>query len=435
MGVTIVEQLFQDGDSPPTAEYIRQIGLSDRNNLIRPVRGETDGSIFVSPGESARDPFARSRISAPFGIFDSKQLYVKDQILMIESLSGGATSTYVTNDASVRLTLPVTNGASAIRQSKVNIPYQPGRSTLSYLTGVMGAPKANVRQRWGLFDTNDGVFWEQTTSGLSVVRRTSVSGSPVDNVVPQASWNLDTLDGLGPSGLTLDPSMMNLYVIDLAWLGVGGARLGVLFDGHLIYCHKFETANQLTTVFIKTPALPIRYEIVNTGTAASDTSLLQTCCAAFSEGGLDPIGFPVVATNGVATRTIGAGVTVPMVATRLRSGFHKGFLIPLEISAAVLTPDDLYYELIVGGTLTGGAWVDAGIGSEVNVSATSLSGGLVVQAGYLSENAGSATEISRGRIGATGDQFTGLADIITLTLASISTAADAGATLTLQEVL
>lgn len=436
MGTTIIETLFEEGDVP-TGEFIRLGGILDTQGKTRALRGTGDGTVFVTPGGTARDSFSRFRVSVPHGIYDSKQLYVKDEVLMIESLSGGATSVYSANDSSVTMTVPTTSGATAIRQSKINIPYQPGRGVLALMTGVMGAPKANVRQRWGLFDGNDGLFWEQTISGLRAVRRTSTSGSPVDNAIEQASWNLDTLDGNGPSGITLDPSKINLYIIDFAWLGVGEARLGIEVDGVIIYCHAFQTANTISTVFTKTPALPIRYEIANTGTSADSTSMLQTCCAAFSEGGFDPLGFPVIASNGTTTRSVSIGSSVPVVSVRLRSGFTKGILVPRNLSILCENKESLHFSVVMGGTVSGGAWSNVGLGSEVNTTGTSISGGTVIDAGYLSStgSAGSLTVITRTPLVATGNAFTGTADPVSLVISPITTNLTIAAALQMHEVL
>ena len=65
-----------------------------------------------------------------------------------------------------------------------------------------------------MFDANNGIFFEDTGTGYQIVRRTYVTGSAVDNVVAQSSWNGDKLDGTGESGYTLDPTKATIMFMD-----------------------------------------------------------------------------------------------------------------------------------------------------------------------------------------------------------------------------
>jgi hypothetical protein len=65
----------------------------------------------------------------------------------------------------------------------------------------LGGEKANVRQRVGYFDDNNGIFFQQTNGNKRWVIRSSVSGTPVDTeFASQTDWNIDKLNGEGPSG-------------------------------------------------------------------------------------------------------------------------------------------------------------------------------------------------------------------------------------------
>jgi hypothetical protein len=63
-------------------------------------------------------------------------------------------------------------------------------------TFVLGAGVAGVTVEVGQFDLLNGLFLRQNgVSGLQFVRRTSTSGSAVDNAVDKANWNIDKFDG------------------------------------------------------------------------------------------------------------------------------------------------------------------------------------------------------------------------------------------------
>lgn len=433
MSTTLIENLHAEGDVP-SGEYLRGVGIITPTGVIRPVQGTEFGHLLIHPSITASDVFARMRVSQPFSTFDSKQIYAKDTVNMLDSITGGATATYSSTTGMVAMSVTTASGDKAVRQSRMYIPYEPGRSTQIMLTTILGTAVTNVRKRVGIFDDNNGFFLEQTSSGLSLVRRSNTTGSIVDTSVAQASWNIDALDGTGPSGVTLNVADIQLFAFDFTWLGAGEMRFGVYIEGKFLYTHTIEVSNVLTSLSMKTPVLPIRYEIENTAASAGAT-MQQICCAAFSEGGLDPLGSSVVVTNGATIRTIGAGSSLPLVAVRLRSGFTRGMLIPLTLSILVNTPDNLYYEVYIGASVTGGAWSNAGVGSEINTTGTAISGGTLIQAGYIHQNSGSELAIVRSKIYAASDFAGTTAEPIVVYVRAITTAADAGATLMIKELL
>jgi hypothetical protein len=280
-----------------------------------------------------------------------------------------------------------TDGDKVIRQTNQYFRYQPGKSQLVLMTGVMGAAKANVRQRIGYFDAANGIFFEQTSSGLSVVRRTFTSGSAVDNSVAQADWNLDKMDGDGLSGHTIDVTKDQIFIIDLQWLGTGRARVGFIISGAVVYCHQFLAANVLTTVYMTTANLPARYELENTGTAGSNTDLLQVCTSVSSEGGFDDERGIIHSAGNGAT---GIAVTTrrPVFSIRSKATFNsitnRGSIFP-ETARFLALGGDVFWELVFNGTLTGASFADVGSNSlaEKDVAATAISGGEVVDTGYI----------------------------------------------------
>lgn len=163
------------------------------------------------------------------------------------------------------MSVGATTAGVRARQTRMRFNYQPGKGQEVILTGVFGAGQAGITKRIGYFDTNNGLFFQLSGTTLSVVRRTSTSGSPVDNVVTQANWNIDKLDGTGASGVTLDLTKTQIMIIEFEWLGVGRVRYGFDIDGKIIFVHQLFNANNLTEVYISTPNLPVKYEIANDG--------------------------------------------------------------------------------------------------------------------------------------------------------------------------
>ena len=113
--------------------------------------------------------------------------------------------------------------------------------------------------------------------------------------VPQSQWNLDKMDGTGPSGYTLDLSKMQMFYIDYSWYGAGFIRWGLrATNGQVTYCHKVINNNVNTEAYMRSGNLPARYESL---TQPSYTIL----SASFNQGDTtlfvsSSIGFPVSGT-------------------------------------------------------------------------------------------------------------------------------------------
>lgn len=187
--------------------------------------------------------------------------------------------------------------------------------------------------RSGIFDDQNGIFWEYDGTNLSVVQRTgtkqiagtiavasddnlvtgtntrfrqqlktgdriiikgmthvvtnvtsdtsmtvapdfrgvnSISGAKAmlvtDKKVKQEDFNLDTVDGNGPSGYNFDYAKMQMIGIQYSWYGAGfidfmcrGA------DGNFVFVHRMRNSNVNTEAFMRSGNLPVRYEVSNEG--------------------------------------------------------------------------------------------------------------------------------------------------------------------------
>jgi len=79
--------------------------------------------------------------------------------------------------------------------------------------------------------------------------------------IPQEEWNLDTMDGNGPSGYNIDLTKMQMFYIDYSWYGAGFIRWGLRgVDGDIKYVHKIANNNVNAEAYMRTGNLPARYE-------------------------------------------------------------------------------------------------------------------------------------------------------------------------------
>jgi len=230
-------------------------------------------AIINDPDTPSVDAFGRFRISGLETIFSDKS-YFDNQIFWSNDIVGtSATIDTSSSLISSELLLQVGTalGEHVYRQTRQRMIYQPGKSQMIIQTGVM-EPKTNVRQRLGYFDASNGLYFEHDGVTMNVVIRSSSSGTLSNNIVPQASWNLDKMDGTGPSGIIIDWSKAQLWTWDLEWLGVGHVRAGLIVNGKIFYVHHFKHANIISGTYMGSATLPVRYEIENTGISASVTT-------------------------------------------------------------------------------------------------------------------------------------------------------------------
>jgi hypothetical protein len=367
-----------------------------QNQYYRPLK-DTDFTVGNGIFNTANDSFGRQRTSNPLTLFDSSHRF-KDNGLWDTATTGTASATFNTNQGLVDLTVDNSIDSEVIRETTKIFSYQPGKSLLILNTFVMQPKKSGLRQRVGYYNDYNGFYLELNNSILYLVERSYVTGVLVETKVAQSSWNGDKLDGTGPSGFTLDPSKAQILWMDIEWLGVGSVRMGFIIDGQYIVCHVFNHANLISSTYMTTGSLPLRYEIKNTAGTSGSSTLKQICSSVISEGGYElrglqqavtlPVNSPRVCTN--------ANTYYPVISIKLKSGFLDAIVILTALSLLGIGNNAIFnWKLVATGTTTGGTWVDAGSNSAVqyNISGTSFTGGRVLASGFLTSNAQGQTVV------------------------------------------
>ena len=363
------------------------------------------------------DAFGRLRISDAFTLGDYKHLYGLDPNFRDTTTPGGNV-TFQSLQSCARLSTNNSPTASVIHQTKMYHQYQPGKSQVMKSTFNFYANDVNVVKRTGYFDSNNGIYLEQSANGaLSFTIRTDTSGTPTDaRRVYQSEWNKDTCNTSisGPSGtgsFDLDITKTQIFFTDFQWLGVGRVRCGFVHDGKVVVAHEFLNSNNLATVYMSNPNLPVRCEIFNTG-ATTGGFMDQICSTVLSEGGYVEAGQDWHTSTGYAKITVtGAGNTVPIMAIRLKNTFN-GY----KNRAIVRMGDiNLYAEQNPGVwelrkldnasylTLANSTWTSVHANSvvEYNITGTAINDGEAVSGGFVGTTAPGASAKGFGLSGAT----------------------------------
>ena len=401
--------------------------------LLRQIVATTS-PIPISIGGTNTDAFGRLRVSQPYTLFDSQQRYAADNQFDTSTVNGASTS-FLSNESTVQMSVAATTNSQAVRQTFRSMSYQPGKGLLVLATFAMNTPTANIRQRVGYFNTQNGVFFQANGTTLSMVMRSDslpTPGTPSDiRTVNQADWNGDKLDGTGASGLTLDPSKTQIFWVDFEWLGVGSVRTGFVINGQYIVCHTFNNANEIGSVYMTTAILPVRYEITNLSNAVT-ASMKQICSTVISEGGYEQYSPSHLARR--TTKLSNIQLTFkPVVSIRLASTALGAVVLPGRMQLLPIASQNYEVGLFFNATLTGASWsaVASDANAEMDTSATAMTGGTLVQTDYVSSSGSGGTQPLVDPAGYNwalqlGVSLAGASDVLTLAIRTVDSATPQG---------
>ena len=410
------ERLYQDQYSNILRLYFNRL-----DNILGQLVATID-TLPVSIGGTNVDAFGRVRVSQPYTLFDSQNRYTVDT-QYDTAVTGTGSTTYMTNQSSVDMSVTAGGVGSVVRQTFRSFPYQPGKGLLMLATFCMdGSQSLNLTQRVGYFNTQNGVFFQRIDGTNSFVLRSYVTGSVSDaRTVNQSAWNGDKLDGTGPSGITLDSAKAQILWMDFEWLGVGSVRCGFIINGEYIVCHTFTNANEITATYMTTAILPIRYEITSTSAVAA--TLKQVCSSVMSEGGYDAQSANYTAARTTAKTTIST-TFIPLMSIRLATG-REGAVVLVKLAQALPTVTQNYeVVLLKNATLTGPSWATSvSTNVDYDETSTAVTDGIVVAQDYV-------TSTSQGRSAARvdagynwdlqlGSSIAGVSDVYTLAIRTL----------------
>lgn len=151
-------------------------------------------------------------------------------------------------------------------------------------------------------------------------------------------WNIDPMDGTGPSGMTIDPTKGNVYQIEMQYLGYGAITFGVedTATGRFVPVHRFAFANTRTTPTLRQPSFGIGWQVMSTGSTTAVT-VKGASAAAFNEGKINALRNP----RGFDNQRTGVGGTlVSVLAIRVRHAFNARWLLNEVLPAFASAAND-----------------------------------------------------------------------------------------------
>lgn len=377
--------------------------------------GTEDDPLYVGTYDSR----GRLHVTNPQTVFFNTFQYGMETDVWDTSNTSGGTAVFDTDTSSVRMGVTSTVGSKCIRQTLNVQRYIPGRAASLSFSIRLQTPVAGIRRRFGLYDDNNGFFFEDDGGVYSCVIVSNASGSTVYNRVVRADWNGDKLDGTGASGIIADPTAIQLITVNYEWYGAGQIVFQFIIDGNPITIQTFSTANLQSLPWCKTPFLPIRLEIENTGAATGPHYMWQGSNSLINDGNTTKLG---IAQN-ILTPTAGIALTAantfyPVVSIRLKSTALQGIVLPTAFQAATLDNTNIFFKLIRNATVNG-TWTDmpdANSFAQYNYTSTgTITDGVDLFSGFLQAGSGGVVnkldpdtvyQIGRSALGTVSDTLT-----------------------------
>lgn len=311
--------------------------------------------------------------------------------------------THFPSARSYRLNIGSGANDTITRQTLRVFPYFAGNvQSLSF--GLLWSLQNNANVEVGYGDDNNGLFFliqrTEEINSISLIKRSNASGTLVTDTIPQASWNIDKLNGLGPSGITLDLTKGQMFVIDWTWYGFGSITWSVRINGKNHPVHRLTGGNNLTAPLLGEPNQALRYKIYNTSLTTGN-SFVQVSGIDLRSAGVDVSqrsSFARSTPFPVTTKTIGNNTTAVLVSLRPKiswKGRDNRGLIRLTKLWISCTQNGTY-ALIYNPVLTGANWIDVNTNysfCDYDTSATSFTGGIVIYSGGVSAASGDSIVI------------------------------------------
>lgn len=393
--------------------------------------------------DASIDAANRLRVSQQITLGDYRQTNDKLPYFYDEFRTGSTTTTYQPSVGGVPMIVSAANSI-VIRQTFQRHNYASGKSQLIEITFSSFNPQNGITKRAGYYTAPsldhtdaDGFYIESSEGTVKLI--VSKGGTQKLNV-PQSQWNIDKLDGQGPSNVNMNWTNFNVFVIDFLYLGGTQVRFGFLLNGQIQWVHKFSHANNFVDTIVLSPSLPIRYEIRSNGSGTSG-QFTQICAQVSSEGAIGEVGRIRSFNTGATPVSLPtAGTKYALLGIRLKFGYENISISPVGYKGFVTTNDDFLVELIfnptVAGTFTYSSGGDGAIDVAIGTSANTVTGGEVVSSGYGNQSTSvveieeSARRLGVGILRAPGDY-----DTLVICITPMSTSLNAAAALKIRELI
>lgn len=298
-------------------------------SLISSLTTLTDTNVIVNFNPNMIDAFGRLKISNASTLVDMRVykygIASNPQIIVTKS-----TGTYTGTVSNSTVNLSGTGIGSYVSQSRKYCIFGGNKGIEVIAVGAMnngGVNTSTCYSRIGYFDGNDGWFFEfNSVAGISINVKSSITSTT--GIIPRSLWNVDRMDGTGPSGINLNFAGRQSFVIQVSNI----INFGFQVNGTTYYCHVITPLAPVVSIPpVASLNLPIRYEISGLGVGDSG-SMLQGAAVAMAWAGFEQIGRPFSANTSV-TGVVMSDTEFPILAITGNVNYIHQNILPMCFSS------------------------------------------------------------------------------------------------------
>jgi hypothetical protein len=178
-------------------------------------------------------------------------------------------------------------------------------------------------------------------------------------ITPQASWNIDRLDGYGRSGMCLNPQRGNIFSITYQGFGFGSAIFSIInpATGEFIPFHHMSYVNENTVVAMAQPSMQLT-SFISSNLATTSAEMWLAGAAGFLEGQINRFD-PVISVSNGHNDQMGTNTNRILMALRTPLTF-RNIISQVQIFIQSLTTSSsksadnvratISFRLVLGGT-------------------------------------------------------------------------------------
>jgi len=348
---------------------------------------------------TSQDSLAFGYDGTSFGVLRAEGGKLEIQTLTITGAASGGENATITLDGTAQAACALTSGTVQHNAAEVAECTFTGWNAYANDDDVIFVA-TDASAKAGAFTFSSG-----TATGTFAE---DVNGAAVTNTwTAQADWNVDAMDGTGPSGMTLDHDTLNVYQIAFQYLGAGAIQYSIEDPetGDFQLVHRINYPNSLTSPSLGNPTMPLGWTAASLGSTGTNLQVYGASAAGFVEGPFVPMraGRSFVSTENVGT------TLEPVLSIRNRAAFNDEInqeeLYPAFITVGVDATGNkpAVIEVFFGADVTGSAQPDwtyideTGSVAEYDETATAITGGDRIDGCAASAGGGCEIDLTRFR--------------------------------------
>lgn len=259
--------------------------------------------LGMSSGQLTQDAWGIGKVSVPHSLFHGMWTYdiPNNMWFTYENNVQTYASTGVTSVSGAARVQTIGAVTTALMESRECPRYQPNRGHLFSTAGWFPSKTANGTRDFGLFNTENGVFFRLKSDGLLYAVRRSASVEVYEQLI-----DTSLLAGF-------DVEKNNIYDIQFQWRGAGNYLffIGDPAAGISKLVHKMDCLGKLTTVSMENPALPVAFKATK---GTQDVVMNIGCADVSSENGQRESG---QYSSAYAESVAASGTNVPIIAVKV----------------------------------------------------------------------------------------------------------------------